>query len=252
MAHRTRLFNHPGGFYDSKKDMTFREIVKNSPRAYAASFKTDQKRIDLPTDKFQKGSTDVLYNPRNGTFTEILAKKGNFSVMNSKVKRSAFTEARFKQGNGPDVFYDVHCGTFAEDMNKSPRGYSAAFKTTQKRIDDSRDRFKQGSVDIMYDAKDPRYAMPAYKTRPQVAAFGSSMPRTKPRREPRVIKDGGTRRGSRSGSNVGTTTPKSVGNRTPKRVANDTPKSIGDETLWKTRSSLSEWSEPAMPDTPDQ
>ena len=94
--------------------------------------------------------------------------------------------------------------------------------------------------------------MPAYKTRPQVAAFGSSMPRTKPRREPRVIKDGGTRRGSRSGSNVGTTTPKSVGNRTPKRVASDTPKSIGDETLWKTQSSLSEWSEPAMPDTPDQ
>ena len=157
MAHRTRLFNHPGGFYDSKKDMTFREIVKNSPRAYAASFKTDQKRIDLPTDKFQKGSTDVLYNPRNGTFTEILAKKGNFSVMNSKVKRSAFTEARFKQGNGPDVFYDVHRGTFAEDLNKSPRGYSAAFKTTQKRIDDSRDRFKQGSVDIMYDAKAVSY-----------------------------------------------------------------------------------------------
>ena len=230
--------------------MTFREIVKNSPRAYAASFKTDQKRIDLPTDKFQKGSTDVLYNPRNGTFTEILAKKGNFSVMNSKVKRSAFTEARFKQGNGPDVFYDVPPRSFAEDLNKSPRGYSAAFKTTQKRIDDSRDRFKQGSVDIMYDAKDPRYAMPAYKTRPQVAAFGSSMPRIKRGGSERW--DGGTRRGSRSGSNVGTTSPKSVGNRTPKRVANDTPKSIGDETLWKTRSSLSEWSEPAMFDTPDQ
>ena len=62
----------------------------------------------------------MLYNPRNGTFTEILAKKGNFSVMNSKVKRSAFTEARFKQGNGPDVFYDVH-RYISEDMNKSPR-----------------------------------------------------------------------------------------------------------------------------------
>ena len=40
-----------------------------------------------------------LYNPRNGTFTEILAKKGNFSVMNSKVKGRVH-EARFKQGNG--------------------------------------------------------------------------------------------------------------------------------------------------------
>ena len=163
--------NTQGGFYDAKKDQTFREIVKNSPKSYAASFKTNQKRIDLPTEK--KGSTDVLYNPRNGTFTEIMAKKGNASAMKSNVKRQAFTDTKFKQGNGPDRFYDVHRGTMAEDTKKSPRGYSAAFKTTQKRIDDSRDRFKLGSVDIMYDAKDPRYVTPAYKTRPQVAAFGS-------------------------------------------------------------------------------
>jgi hypothetical protein len=150
--------NTPGGFYDAKKDQTFREIVKNSPKSYAASFKTNQKRIDLPTEK--KGSTDVLYNPRNGTFTEIMAKKGNASAMKSNVKRQAFTDTKFKQGNGPDRFYDVHRGTMAEDTKKSPRGYSAAFKTTQKRIDDSRDRFKLGSVDIMYDAKDPRYVTP--------------------------------------------------------------------------------------------
>ena len=206
--------NTPGGFYDAKKDQTFREIVKNSPKSYAASFKTNQKRIDLPTEK--KGSTDVLYNPRNGTFTEIMAKKGNASAMKSNVKRQAFTDTKFKLGNGPDRFYDVHRGTMAEDTKKSPRGYSAAFKTTQKRIDDSRDRFKLGSVDIMYDAKDPRYVTPAYKTRPQVAAFGSSVPRTKKRREPKVSKDGGSRRGSRAGSSVGTNTPKSAGDVTPK------------------------------------
>ena len=254
-AHRATPLNTPGGFYDAKKDQTFREIVKNSPKSYAASFKTNQKRIDLPTEK--KGSTDVLYNPRNGTFTEIMAKKGNASAMKSNVKRQAFTDTKFKLGNGPDRFYDVHRGTMAEDTKKSPRGYSAAFKTTQKRIDDSRDRFKLGSVDIMYDAKDPRYVTPAYKTRPQVAAFGSSVPRTKKRREPKVSKDGGSRRGSRAGSSVGTNTPKNAGDVTPKSAGGKTPKSVGDETLWKTRSSLmskmSGWSEePAMPDTPDQ